>query len=175
MIVEHCAACGNESETLKMCRGCNNAKYCNADCQKLHRKHHQADCKKKAAEFEVALFEIGKRAAELFDDILFKKPSLMEDCPICMLPLPFRSEGVSNVYQPCCGKILCDGYVIGMAQRDSCLFCRERLFKNEEESIRMYTKRMALGDASAFVKMGTLYDDGDKGLKQDKKKALEMY
>ena len=30
MTSEHCAACGNESETLKTCGGCNAVKYCNA-------------------------------------------------------------------------------------------------------------------------------------------------
>ena len=43
--------------------------YCSAACQKAHRPQHKRVCK--------------KRAAEIFDEALFKQPPLNEDCPIC--------------------------------------------------------------------------------------------
>ena len=169
-MLDQCAACGKESDSLKTCSGCNDTKYCNADCQKVHRKHHQADCKKRAAEFEVALFEIGKRAAELLDEILFKKPPPREDCPICMLLLNNR-----NIYRPCCGKTLCCGCVCAMGALDDCPFCRKPMSSSGEEELSRLHIRMEAGDANAYAQMGALYRVGDLGLKQDKRKALEMY
>ena len=121
---QNCAACGKESDTLKACGGCNNTvKYCNAACQMAHRTQHKAECKKL---FEVALFQIGKRAAELFDEILFKKPPPREDCPICMLQLPTPSNAI--VYQACCGKLICSGCMLGIMctkmGKIRCPFCR---------------------------------------------------
>ena len=181
MTTEHCAACGKESETLKTCSGCNAVKYCNADCQKVHRKQHQADCKKRAAEFEVALFEIGKRAAELFDEILFKKPPSMEDCPICMLQLPLLSD-TPNIYLPCCGKTLCDGcmdemlMLITERERYNCPFCRTSMIDSEKFRVERCMKRMKADDADAFNMMGSCYLKGsDEGLQKDTEKALEMY
>ena len=67
---------------------------------------------------------------------LFEEPPPKEDCPICMLPMPFASGvcGVSTTYYPCCGKLVCDGCVV--ATRDEivegrmkslCPFCRKPL------------------------------------------------
>ena len=177
MTTEHCAACGKESETLKTCSGCNAVKYCNADCQKGHRKQHQADCKKRAAEFEVALFEIGKRAAELFDEILFKKPPPREDCPICMLQLPWDAE--ETAYEVCCGKIICcgclDEMLTGERERDNCPFCRTSMINSEKIRVERCMKRMKAGDANAFNTMGTGYMFGTFGLQKDTEKALELY
>ena len=180
-MLDQCAACGKASDSLKTCSGCNAVKYCNADCQKVHRKHHQADCKKRAAEFEVALFEIGKRAVELLDEILFKKPPPREDCPICMLPL--LSDTETN-YQSCCGKSLCLGCACKMiiAQKKTegeksnhrCPFCREPLSMSDKEDKRRYTKRMDDGDAEAFTELGMNYLLGQRGFKQDTNKALEL-
>ena len=171
-MTEHCATCGKESDSLKTCSGCNDTKYCNADCQKAHRKQHKADCKKKAAEFEVALFEIGRRAAELFDEILFKKqPPPREDCPICMLQLP-STEYIA--YQMCCGKVICCGCIDAMGASDDCPFCRKPAASTAIECIDRLNIRMELGDSNAFTQMGGFYDSGSYGLKQDKEKALEM-
>ena len=171
-MLDQCAACGKESDSHKTCSGCNAVKYCNAECQMEHRKQHKADCKKKAAEFEVALFEIGKRAAELLDEILSKKPPPKEDCPICMLPLPCREY---TAYQPCCGKTLCCGCVGAMEASYTCPFRRKTVSSSEEEEIRRLNIRMEAGDADACDQMGVRYRDGFLGLKQDKRKALEMF
>jgi hypothetical protein len=72
-----CAECGEEGGTsLKMCKSCMHAKYCNAACQRNHWPKHKKDCK--------------LHAAELRDEMLFKNPPAKEDCPICFLPLPVR-------------------------------------------------------------------------------------
>ena len=48
-----------------------------------------------------------KRSAELFDEELFKDAPEREECPICMLPLPFDDD--QRAFNECCGKLLCQG------------------------------------------------------------------
>ena len=74
--VDTCAACGVEGgDSLKACTACFMVKYCNRQCQIAHRKQHKKECK--------------KRAAEIYDEQLFKevKP---DECPICFLPMSFK-------------------------------------------------------------------------------------
>ena len=89
-----CANCGKEGEdSLKACTACKMVKYCNRDCQIAHRKHHKKECK--------------KRAAELYDEKLFKEVE-PDECPICMLPLPLSSQ---TSVESCCGKSICNGCI----------------------------------------------------------------
>ena len=85
--IDKCAACGKEGDSLKACTACFIVKYCNRDCQISHRKQHKKECK--------------KRAAELYDEKLFKEPPI-DECPICMLPMPIRSD--DTCVEICCGK-----------------------------------------------------------------------
>ena len=96
--VQICANCGKEStDVTNTCNKCKVVKYCNAACKKKHRHKHKKACE--------------RRVAELNDEKLFKQPPPMEDCPICMQPMPFNPGicDVSTVYMPCCGKTICDG------------------------------------------------------------------
>ena len=45
-----CAACGKSGDNLKACTACHLVKYCNRDCQILHRPKHKKECRKRAAE-----------------------------------------------------------------------------------------------------------------------------
>ena len=77
MTASRCANCGVEGGvSLKMCKSCMQAKYCNAICQKTHWATHKKDCK--------------LRAAKIRDEALFKDPPPKEDCPICFLPMPTK-------------------------------------------------------------------------------------
>ena len=71
--VSVCAACGKEGDSLKACTACKLVKYCNRDCQISHRKQHKKECK--------------KRAAEIYDEKLFKQPHLKKNvlsvCYLC--------------------------------------------------------------------------------------------
>ena len=81
-----CANCGKGEEcagNLKVCTACKMVKYCNRDCQIAHRPQHKTACK--------------KRAAELYDEKLFKVHPPREECPICFLPLPLYKAGAKEM------------------------------------------------------------------------------
>eukprot|EP00979_Chaetoceros_neogracilis_P001901 scaffold345_cov207-Chaetoceros_neogracile.AAC.2 len=163
-----CAACGDSDDggdSLKTCTACNLVKYCNRTCQIAHRPAHKKACK--------------KRVAELFDEKLFKQPPPEEDCPICYLRIPI--EGDQSTYESCCGKMLCCGCVYANTvaaadtERFKCVFCRTELSLSYEEEIERTKKRVEANDAQAMVNLGSDYQLGMKGLRQDNAKALELY
>eukprot|EP00984_Skeletonema_dohrnii_P031554 scaffold24164_cov163-Skeletonema_dohrnii-CCMP3373.AAC.1 len=95
-IIICCASCGIaelNDNTLKECPTCDLVRYCSGKCQREHRRHHKAACK--------------ERAAELWDEILFKQPESTHkgDCPICCLPLSLDNEK-SPVFS-CCVTTIC--------------------------------------------------------------------
>ena len=128
-----CANCGKaelDDVKLKRCTACKMVKYCSCECQVAHRPKHKKACK--------------KRAAELFDEELFKDPPEREECPICMIPLPFKDD--HSVFHECCGKVICKGCVYAKCQEDTrsgkrpeemgaCAFCRAPEFKTDAEAI----------------------------------------
>ena len=69
-------AAAGKGVSLKACKSCMLARYCNANCQKNHWPKHKKACK--------------ERAAEIHDEALFKDPPAKEDCPICFLPMPVK-------------------------------------------------------------------------------------
>ena len=86
--IDKCAACGKEGgDSLKACTACHMVKYCNRDCQLSHRPQHKKECK--------------KRAAELYDEKLFKEVE-PDECPICMIPPPI--DGDKSDYESGCGE-----------------------------------------------------------------------
>jgi TPR repeat protein len=163
-----CAACGDSDDgggSLEACTACNLVKDCNRTCQVAHRPAHKKACK--------------ERAAELFDEKLFKQPSPNEDCPICYLRLPIDED--QFIYQSCCGKMLCDGCVCANTvaaadtERFKCVFCRSEGPSSDEEDIERMKKRVEANDALAMYNLGSDYQLGMKGLRQDNAKALELY
>ena len=156
-----CAACGKGGDGLKTCNACKLVKYCNATCKKKHRSKHKKKCQ--------------RRAAEIFDEALFRQPQEREECPICMLPLPKKTE---VKYQPCCGKTLCDGCIYAAYKADRrqlCPFCRTPETSLEEEALGRLKKRVGAGDAKAIRNLGCLYDSGAMGVPQDYEKAVELW
>jgi len=167
-----CANCGKGEEAginLKACTACKLVKYCNRDCQIAHRPQHKKECK--------------KRAAELQDEKLFKQPPSSEDCPICMLRLPF--VGTGKTYMACCGKVICRGCAHAFQSRavkagrlkedDICPFCRTPFPESNEEMFKRYKKRVEQDDPIATRHMGFMYRDGENGLLQNRAKALELW
>jgi hypothetical protein len=165
-----CAACGDSDDgggSLKACTGCNLVEYCNRTCQVAHWPAHKKACK--------------KRLAELFDKKLFKQPPPNEDCPICYVRLPIDSD--QSTHKSCCGKTLCCGclYAHTVAAADTerfkfkCVFCRTEGSSSDEEEIERLKKRVEANEAWAMYNLGTYYQLGMMGLRQDNAKALELY
>ena len=144
-------------------------KYCSRDCQVAHRPQHKKACK--------------KRAAELYDEELFKEHPEREECPICMLPLPLHPSQIT--FKTCCGQNLCagcvyaqrtEGLMSGKAWEDTgdCAFCRMPVPKTKEETIDRIKKCMEKKNAAAFFALSSFYKYGDMGLPRDPKKAKEV-
>ena len=154
-----CASCGaaeGDDIKLKKCTACHLVRYCSVQCQKDHRPKHKKECK--------------KRAAELYDERLFKQPESthLGDCSICCLPLPIDPLK-SNLYS-CCSKHVCDGCDFADEQKREaegnlqrkCLFCRKALPGTDEEYNRQLMKRIEANDPVAMCFMGTdVYHEGD--------------
>ena len=161
-----CANCGKGEECsgdLKSCTACKMVKYCNRDCQITHRPQHKKACK--------------KRAAELYDEKLFKVPPPREECPICMLPSPLIGNHTGTTFFSCCGKNICNGCEFAMNERAKglCPFCRTPYAKSDEEQIKRVKKLMEKGNANAFFILAGKYACGTRGLPRDRVKANELY
>ena len=165
-----CANCGKSEEenvNLKSCNACHMVKYCNRECQVAHRPQHKKACK--------------KRAAEIYDEKLFKEhPPAEDECPICLLPLPLGNE-VS--FQSCCGKRICDGCSFSMtlsrakmAKAQLCAFCREPCTKSDEEAVARAKKLIETqnDNAWAFNNLANSYLRGTMGMPRDWDKAREF-
>ena len=159
-----CANCGEGeecSDDLKACTACNLVKYCNRECQIAHRPQHKKACK--------------KRAAELYDETLFKDPPSPEDCPICFLPLPCA---VQVTFFSCCGKLICNGCLLAVAETGAkvlCPFCRIPPNNSDEEEVNRVKQLTEKDNACACYQLGTWYANGTNGLPLDHAKAEELY
>jgi len=110
------------------------------------------------------------------DKALFKQPPPnYEDCPICFLRLPTYHGGWQ--YRTCCGKVVCSGCIHACDKNDhlKCPFCRTLAPKSDEETIKIMTKRMEVGDALAIYSHGCDYYAGTCGVAQDYAKAFELH
>ena len=117
------------------------------------------------------------------DNELFEDPPPKEDCPICMQPIPYENGicGVTRVYQPCCGKLLCGGCVVAAQiemhkgnMKRLCPFCRVPIQRSDKEMMKRIKKRLKVNDTEAFFTLGMKYHYGKMGLAQDANKAWEL-
>ena len=171
IIVSICANCGKgeeESSKLKNCTACKMVKYCSRECQIAHRPQHKKECK--------------KRAAELYDEKVFKQPPPEEDCPICFQQLPVLAT-TGRRYKTCCGKVICSGCIYApvydsqgnKVEEEKCPFCRTPKPTTDEEIIERTMKRAKLDDPDALHSLGMYYFNGTYGFEQDYNKALEHW
>ena len=190
--IAHCCAecCEKGGFSLKACKSCMQVRYCNAECQKNHWPMHKAACK--------------LRAAELRDELLFKKQPAKEDCPICSVPMPIlliccvslppatilsvpiydfamANEELAIVpleqYFPCCGKSICRGCMHSFDQsgNDKCPFCNSEGGKTDEEVLEEVMKRVEANDPASIYLLANSYYQGLYGLQLDRTKAMDLY
>ena len=143
-----CASCGVaeiDDIKLKPCPHCDLVEYCSDECQQEHREKHEVACK--------------ERAAELYDEILFKQPesSYLGDCPICFLPMPLDSN--KSRMKACCGQIICLGCIhannlVQGLKENRCPFCRHVAPQTMEGCEKLSMERAELNDPNALRGLG---------------------
>jgi TPR repeat protein len=188
-----CAECGVAGGvSLKVCKSCMDAKYCNAECQKKHWATHKADCK--------------RRTSELRDEALFKDPPPKEECPICFLPMPDKliycvslppatimsipiyDFAIANkrlagrgmeIYYSCCGKSICGGCVHSFrlsGNLGKCPHCKSELSaKTKDDVLKEVMNRVAANDPASMYRLAHSYEYGLEGFQQDRTKSMELY
>jgi len=175
-----CANCGKEGAN-NICNKCQQVKYCNAICKKVHKKKHKKDCEEHIRLAAEKYDEELKLAAELHDIELFKDPPPAEDCPICFIRLPIRKSG--SRYMSCCGKVICSGCFHAPlydnqgneVDNEKCPFCRTLFPKSNEDNVERLKLRVEAGDPQAMYAVGLYYREGMGGFPQDFTKALDLW
>ena len=177
-----CANCGKEGAN-NTCNKCKVATYCNAVCKKVHKKKHKKECEEHIRLAAEKHNEELRITVELHDKELFKLPPPKEDCPICFICLPSLASG--RVYTACCGKEICSGCAhapvfddqgneVDIDKQNECAFCRTLAPRTDDESIKRLNKRMEAKDPLAIHNLGYFYNEGLRGLPQDRTKGLEL-
>ena len=162
-----CANCGKSGDTVKLknCTACRLVKYCGVDCQKAHRKHPKRTCR--------------QRAAELEDEQLYSQGHERPEgdfCPICTLPIPFRT-GDHSVFETCCMKSICNGCNVAAQKRGmyDCAFCRTPCPDDDADALAMIRARVKKKDTAAVYLLGLKYFFGGFGLQKDVRKAVDLF
>ena len=121
-------------------------------------------------------FADGEEAPRHTDEDLFKQPPPRDECPICFHPLPLDEQ--EQIYQACCGKIICLGciYAVKVGDEDiPCPFCRTPARTSDGEWVERLKERTEGDDAMAMYNLGCDYYNGRKGLRQNLRKAMKLF
>ena len=138
--------------------------------------------------------DIGKRLNALANNIeeelkgadLFAPLPPIEDCAICLVPLPPSIE--KTRYQSCCGTFICNACFMenqesinkqneentGKKVAFTCPFCREPVPTLMEYNERLQA-RCLKNDRNALTLLGGLYRSGEGEFPKDELKALDCY
>ena len=116
---------------------------------------------------------------ETADIDLFAPIPAREECPLCMIPLPFKCN-----FNICCGKRICNKgcdykHIITELKKGlqpdeyKCAFCQQ-VITPKSKQIKCLKKLMKKNNPYAFMSMGQRYRSGD-GAFQSYTKSLEMH
>jgi hypothetical protein len=75
----------------------------------------------------------------------------------------------------CCGCVRAHVVATTDTEAYKCVFCRSALPSSDEEDSERMKKRVEGNDAQAMINLGTYYQFGMMGLRQDNAKALELF
>ena len=124
-------------------------------------------------------------------DLLAPLPPV-DDCAICLVPLPRASEEIVKFYQACCGNEICKACKMenktsvnkqnekksaGKKLALTCPFCREPEPATDQENFCRLQARCLQNDHMAFTLVGDVYQKGkcDLGIAVDDLKALDCW
>ena len=172
---------------MKICAACSQELPKDSFSKKQWQLKQQRRCKECiAANREVASVEVpapndaaippGAGGDGASDEDLFKQPPPREECPICFLPRPLNNA--ESQYQACCGKEICVGCIVAVFKADNrclCPFCRTPEATSDGEAIERVKKRVDADDAIATRILAGYYSDGERGLRQDYRKANKLW
>ena len=120
----------------------------------------------------------------LSDDDLFKDPPEREECPVCMLTLPFDPS--LGVFRACCGKVICGGchhaqmkedIRSGKSWRDVslCAFCRTPAPSTDKDTFDRLNRGMKRNDPRSFNIAAIHHMEGHCGREKDVAKAMALF
>jgi TPR repeat protein len=198
-----CCVC--DAPNGKHCAKCKSRHYCGKACQLVDWKQgHKEQCKRLAAKFQDRLLDElmpekkPKEAPPIVADVLLADgakarlsavqaaktaeagapnddaPSWRGTCAICLDALPL--EGDQQTFYECCCKSICTACSGECWQYDErCPLCRTPVSESEAEGLRRLQKQVDKGNAEAQIMLGGMYRDGGMGLKQNFKRAVQLF
>ncbi|EJK59756.1 hypothetical protein THAOC_19986 [Thalassiosira oceanica] len=98
-------------------------------------------------------------------------------CPLCCLPIALPVVKHS-VVKSCCSKTVCNGCILASYQRgmgDTCAFCRTPTPYRNAAVLALIQKRVEARDPKATRLLAEVYYHGDRGLKIDVPRAIELW
>ena len=99
-----------------------------------------------------------------------------EECPICMLILPFKEGDIC--YMACCGKCICMGcriYMESASPSHRCPFCNANVGNDAELEYKLKERIEKHNDPVAMNSLAANYMEGEGGYPVDPTKAVELY
>jgi TPR repeat protein len=108
-------------------------------------------------------------------------PATISSVPICEFADANKELAKLDMeqYASCCGKSICGGCEYSFCKSGNeakCPFCKADLRgKTDLDRVEELKKRMEVNDAGAIYMLAQHYCNGEKGLLQDRAKAIELY
>ncbi|KAJ1461210.1 hypothetical protein M885DRAFT_432764 [Pelagophyceae sp. CCMP2097] len=161
-----CCVC--DAPNGKHCTKCKSRHYCGKKCQLVdwNKGGHKVQCKQLAAAFQDRL--LGATALN------GETPDWRGTCAICLDLLPIIGD--QQTFYACCCKRICTDCSDKWKQHDTrCPLCRALNPTSATESLRRLQEHVDKGNADAQNILGYSYSQGDLGLKQSHKRAIQLY
>ncbi|KAJ1461200.1 hypothetical protein M885DRAFT_607173 [Pelagophyceae sp. CCMP2097] len=179
-----CCVCGEAGG--KHCTKCKSCHCCSKACQLVDwydRGHKAGSSREEPAIVEDIFLADGSKAAALISVTPTEKtdatapsddaPDWRGTCAICLDLLPVE-RGRQTFYNCCCKRI-CLECSDKYKYDTRCPLCRMHKCESAAESLRLLQKNSDKGNAEAQAQLAHLYQNGTMGLKQNFKRAVQLY
>mmetsp|Transcript_36280 Transcript_36280/g.61860 ORF Transcript_36280/g.61860 Transcript_36280/m.61860 type:complete len:298 (-) Transcript_36280:117-1010(-) len=121
---------------------------------------------------------LNEAAGEYHESVLFQSHENMQECPICMLPLPIEGDDVA--FRACCGNYLCLGCLYrvmleGKGLKCPCPFCRSPPYTSNDEYMKWLKRLTETNNPGAICQLASHYNEGSFDLGKDQGKAIRLW